>query len=45
MLARDEHSSLFGLFVRDEEKKSYDIDTWSKLQNLSTGKSKHPVYT
>jgi hypothetical protein len=32
-LDMDKHSSLFGLFVSDEENKLYNIDTLAKLQN------------
>jgi hypothetical protein len=31
VIARYKHSSLFGLIVSNEEKKFYNIDTWSLL--------------
>jgi hypothetical protein len=32
MLARDINSSLFGLFVSDEVKKFYNIDSWWPIE-------------
>jgi hypothetical protein len=32
MLARDKNSSLFGLFVSDEVKKFYNIDSWWPIE-------------
>ncbi len=32
VIARYKHSSLIGLFVSNEEKKFYNIDTWAELK-------------